>query len=226
MCIYLHTHKYTQTYNTAESLLPRTQKTRFHLPHVTRVRVTTSIYEYVHTYIHIYIYTHTHTHKHIILQNHFFHALKRHGFICHMLHVFEVTTSIYIYIHTYIHIYIYTHTHTHKHIILQNHFFRAPKRHGFICHMLHVFEVTTFIYKYIHAYIHIYIYTHTHTHKHIILQNHFFRAPKRHGFIRHMLHVLKVNTLPEPVSFFLVYSRVRVCVYSFCCSLACVCACV
>jgi mannosyltransferase OCH1-like enzyme len=31
------------------------------------------------------------------------------------------------------------------------------------------------------------------------LQNHFFRAPKRHEFIRHVLHVLKVNALEEPV---------------------------
>ena len=32
------------------------------------------------------------------------------------------------------------------------------------------------------------------------LQNHFFRAPKRHAFMRHLLHVLKVNALIEPVS--------------------------
>ena len=32
------------------------------------------------------------------------------------------------------------------------------------------------------------------------LQNHFFRAPKRHDFIRHVLHVLKVNALQERVS--------------------------
>lgn len=31
------------------------------------------------------------------------------------------------------------------------------------------------------------------------LQNHFFRAPARHAFIRHLLHVLKVNALHEPV---------------------------